>query len=361
MYILVLPVSGGGFVSQLGILQHLCESKFVPDITLASSGGNVAAYVAAAADWKWPGIERIARELSQDLFVCPWNNVIAISMIMGYFKGDVYNKGSGVHGFLGRHFTEKTIAKYEIWTGTYNENRQKARLFCNRSVKDSILDISQIDHDLTQSMESVFANGNIGLIADCAVASASIPALVPSQKIMGEDYIDGGIAGASPLTIMREPLLKHTKSKDESLHIIYVNSVDLSSPNSKPSHNVIDTWRQATRNLVRSQTVIDRLSGYELLRCHQGNQGTMNKEEFICTYDNLERVKIIQSKVKYSMLEIYPVGNFDIDVTRFNGEDIVKAIHLSYANCRCRLWWVSTESLMCDTELCVLFEQCKKC
>ena len=358
MYILVLPVSGGGFVSQLAILQHLCESKFIPDITLASSGGNVAAYVAAAADWKWPAIERIARELSQDLFVRAWNNVAAIAMIMGYFKGDVYDKGSGVYGFLARHFTSLSITKYEIWTGTYNESRQRARLLCNRTAKDSIVFISQIDHDLTQSMEPIFASGNIELIADAGVASASIPAVVPAQKIMGEYYIDGGVAGASPLTIMHEPILKYTRDNNAALHIVYVNSVDLSSPNNKPIHNVIDTWHQATRNLVRSQTVIDRLSGYELLRCHPG---IMNKEEFPCTYENLERVKQIQHKVKYSMLELYPTGTFGIDVARFNGEDVIGAIHAAYSNCRCRLWWLSPIDGICDPDLCVLLEACKNC
>lgn len=358
MYILVLPISGGGFVTQLAGLQHLCEAQFIPDLTLASSGGNVAAYVAAAANWKWPGIERIARELSQDLFIQPWNNITAVSMVMGYFKGAVYDKGSGVYGFLSRHFNSETITKYEIWTGTYNKNRQKALLFCNRAAKDSIMDSSCIDHDLTQSMEPVFANGNVELLAEAGVASASIPAIVPSQRIMGEDYIDGGIAGASPLSIMQEPILKYVQVNEAPLHIIYVNSVDLASPNIKPIHNVLDTWRQATSNLIRSQTVIDRLSGYELLRCHPG---VVHKEQFACTYQNLERVKKIRSHIKYSMLEIYPTQRFDIDISKFNGDDIIQAIHTAYKNCLCRFWWISPRDGVCDPTICTLIDECKNC
>lgn len=358
MYILVLPVSGGGFVSQLAIIQHLCESKFIPDLTLSSSGGNVAAYVAAAANWKWAGIERIARELSQDLFAKPWNSVLSLSMIIGYFKGDVYDKGMGVRDFLSRHFTSSTITKYEIWTGTYNKSRQKARLFCNRSKEESIVDISCIDHDLTQSMEPIFSNGDIELIAQAGVASASIPAIVPAQKILGEDYIDGGVAGASPLTIMQEPILKFTQENQASLHILYINSIDLSCSNVKPIHNVLDTWKQAATNLVRSQTVIDRLSGYELLRCHPG---TMHKEEFLCNYENLQRVKQIQSKIKYSMLEIYPTSRFNIEIVSFNGDDVIAAIHTAYKNCRCRLWWLSPNTEICDPDVCVLLDACKNC
>jgi len=358
MYILVLPVSGGGFVSQLAILQHLCESRFIPDLTLASSGGNVAAYVAAAANWKWPAIERIARELSHDLFAIPWNSVSSLSMIIGYFKGNVHDKGTGVYDFLSRYFTSSSIMKYEIWTGTYNKNRQKARLFCNRNKESSIMDTSCIDHDLTQSMEPIFANGDIELIGKVSIASASIPAIVPAQQIMEEDYIDGGVAGASPLTIMQEPILKYTRSNNTSLHLIYVNSIDLSSPHLKPIHNVLDTIRQASKDLVRSHTVIDRLSCYELLRCHPGN---MNKDEFICNYDNMQRVKEIQSHVQYSMLEIYPTDRFDIEISNFHGEDVIAAIHKAYKNCKCRLWWLSPHDNICDPKICDILNICKNC
>lgn len=361
MYVLVLPVSGGGFVSQLAILQHLCESKFVPDLTLSSSGGNVAAYVAAAANWKWPAIERISYELTNDLFACQWNSVSSLAFIMGYFEGNVYNRGIGVNDFLEKYFTQETITKYEIWTGTYNKLKQKARLFCNRSKEDSIMDVSCIDHELTQSMEPLFTRGNIQTIAKAGIASASIPAIVPAEIIDGEPYIDGGIAGASPLTIMQEPILKYIKDKNTSLHIIYVNSVDLSSPNLKPCHNVLDTWRQATHDLVRSQTVIDRLSGYELLRCQPG---TMHKEEFICNYENIERIKDIQSKINYSMLEIYPTERFDINIINFNGLDVINSIRNSYDKCKCRLWWLAPlewDSIPSSIDNCQQDSKCSIC
>lgn len=358
MYVLVLPVSGGGFVSQLAILEHLCEAKFIPNLTLASSGGNVAAYIAAAANWKWAGIERIARELSQSLFARPWNSVMSISMIIGYFKGNVYNKGDGVYDFLSKYFTSSTITKYEIWTGTYNKNRQRARLFCNRSKEKSIVDVSCIDHDLTQSMEPIFANGDITVISQAGIASASIPAVVPAENIMGEDYMDGGVAGASPLTIMQEPILKYTRDHNSALHLVYVNSLDLSCPDIKPIHNVFDTWKQATRDLVRSQTVIDRLSGYELLRCHPG---TMNKEEFVCNHNNMERIKEIQSKVNYSILEIYPTSRFNVELVKFDGDDVIRAIRTAYKNCKCRFWWMSSNENICDPEICNLIDKCKEC
>ncbi len=340
MNLLVLPVSGGGFVSQLGIIQHLCEMDFIPDVTLASSGGNVAAYVAAAADWKWAGIERISKELKQTLFMTPWNSLLSLSRIIGYFKCDVYNRGTGIQAFLKNHFTEKGIKKYEIWTGTYNKMRKKTRLFCNKSKSECIMDAECIDEELTQSMQPIYADGDMEIIGDASIASASIPAIVPSKKTMGEEYIDGGVAAASPLTIMREPLIKYIKENNCNLHIIYVNSLDLSSTDTKPIHNVIDNWKQATHDLIRSQIVTDRLAAYELLRCYSNN---IIKKEFACNNANLKRIKQIYQSVKYSMLEIYPIKRFDIEIDNFTCNDILNSIDLSYSNSRCRFWFVSVD------------------
>lgn len=346
MYIFVLPVSGGGFVTQLAILQHLCISNIKPTITLASSGGNVAAYIAAAAKWKWAAIERIARELSPDLFASMWNQVSILSNVIGYYQGNMHNRGKGVNEFLSRYFTPKLIVKYEIWTGTYNKDRKQVRLFCNKNENDSIMDVSCIDHDLTQSMSVVFANGSIDLIGKVSSASASIPAIVPAQHILNEYYVDGGVAGASPLTIMEEPILKYVNDNGTSMHIIYINSVDLSNHNNKLLNNIIDTVKEVTGNMVRASTVNDRLAGYKLLRYYPG---LMNKENFVCTYENLERIKFVQTKIKYSMLEIYPHVESQINIINFTGEEIVKAIHEVYDKCRCRFWWLSSDEL-CPNE-----------
>lgn len=359
--VLVLPVSGGGFASQLAILQHLCETKYIPDITLASSGGNVAAYVAAGANWKWAGIERIARGLTQDLFAKSWHSLGITSFVIGYFEGNVYRKGSGVQEFLSECFDKTSITKYEIWTGTYNKDQNRARLFCNRSKKNSIMDITYIDKELTQSMDPVFAKGCISTIGKASIASASIPAIVPPEVIDNEQHQDGGVAGASPLTIMQEPILHHVKTFNKSLHITYINSIDLSAPINSKCNNIMDTWRSAAVDIVRSQTVIDRLCAYQLLRSHPGN---VRKEDFPCNYENLERVKLIRNLVKYSLLEIYPVESHEVNIVKFNGEDIIQCIRKVYGNCRCRLWWIeSDECLRCDDShnICGIIENCKKC
>jgi predicted acylesterase/phospholipase RssA len=336
MHLLVLPISGGGFVCQLAMIQQLCQINYIPDVTLASSGGNVAAYVAAAAEWKWAGIERVARNLTQDLFAKTWNSVAIISFIIGYFQGNVYRKGDGVTEFIAKYFDDKNIGKYEIWTGTYNKTRQKSCLFCNRSAEDSIFNMSSLDCELTRSMEPVFANYDFNLIAKASIASASIPAIVPAEIINGESYMDGGVAGASPLTIMQEPILNYVKSTQSPLHITYINPTDLSSSKLRPCNNVMDNWRQATKDIVTFHSVTDRLAGYDLIRTLSEN---VHQETFLCNYKNLTIIKKLRNYISYSMLEIYPLESISVNIVGFSGEEVVDAIHEAYNKCKCHFWW----------------------
>lgn len=341
MKVFILPISGGGFVVQLAIIQHLSEVNIIPDLTMSSSGGNVAAYVSAAADWKWAKIERIARELNNELFAKPWSNVAMISFLTGFFQGNLYDKGSGVEEFLKKYFTSEKIIKHEIWTGTYNKDTQKAQLFCNRSKDESIMSKFKIDHNLTQSMENIYADGNIDLLAKVSLASASIPGVVPPQIINGKKYTDGGNFGASPLTIMKGPLTQYILKENNCVHLIYINSVNLSDIEKFDSFNVLDIWKQATEDLIRSFSVFDRLVAYEILRSQSNN---IKNHNFKCTYNNLNIIKKIFKLVKFTLLELYPSTPLEVNITSFTGDDTIKLIRKAYNNCLCRFWWISTDN-----------------
>lgn len=334
---MILPVSGGGFVCQLAIIQHLCEANMIPDLTVASSGGNLAAYVAAAADWKWNGIERISRELKNELLVSPWTNFSLLSTIVGYFKGNAFNRGKGISDLLKELFNENTITKYEIWTGVYNKTKQKARLVCNRNEKTSIIKFSSLDDELTQSMSPIYADGDIDLISQASIASASIPALIPTQKIFEDDYFDGGMASSSPLILIKGPLVDYCHKNNLPLHIIYINCIDLSFSDTVDINNVLDSCKQAAATLIKSQTVLDRLAAYDILKYQNG---VINREEFECNRGTLELVKERQKTCKSSLLEIFPKDRIEVDILRFNGDDVISKIKTVYKTCKCRFWWV---------------------
>jgi predicted acylesterase/phospholipase RssA len=370
MNIVVLPASGQNFVCQLAILQHLCDIDYKPDLMLGSSGGNLAAYLVAAADWNSKHIERLARKLKSHYFATPWSSIKMISGAVGFFNGNAFNTGYGLHEFMKTYFTNLSVLKYEIWTGIYNQDLQKFRLCCNRSIKNSLINCHDIDYQLTQSMNPYFCHGDIDKITDCGLASAAIPGVIKpvvidgnkrfllgdfivthnsslikaiglnmimaqsGSYVPGHHYSDGALYGASPLSVCQNIILKLTKQ--QPIHITYINSKDLSQANVKQGHNLFDTWIAAVNNLIKSQTLLDRLIAHELLF----NNKNVDYIKFNCTYDNLMKNKEKRQNCRFTLLEIYPTKESDIDITNFTGDDVVKNIKLISSSCQCHFWWV---------------------
>lgn len=333
----ILPASGNHFVSQLVILQHLSSINYVPNLILGSSGGNIAAYIAAAAEFQSAKIERIATDLKSSMFVTSWSDISIIAKSIGFFNGNMFDLGTGACDFLKKYFTPDTIQHYQILTGTYNKTLQRFRLGCNTSKKNSIIDFD-VDFELNQTMETLYAEGNIECIAKFSLASASIPGIVTSIKINGDEYIDGGQACSSPVSLIKGPIVTYLKKHNFNLHITYINPKNLSTTNVVHNNNMFDIWEEAVSNLLRSNLVVDRLSAYELFNYQ--NVSNIHKSEFKCTYDNLIEMNVIKNKSKASMLEIFPIKPITVDITNFNGHDIKKAMNEIYDNCMCNFWWI---------------------
>lgn len=212
-----LPISGGCFVSQLGLLCEVFNAiklnnngevkgclNYQPNLVLCSSGGNVAAYVGLAGDWSEAGILRVARELKSEIFVKSWfpkDLSFIPSWFLTFVTGTLYRKGSGGVELFHQIFNSNTVQRVEIWTGTYDKNNRKAQFFCNLSRGNSMIDpdIFSGYRDRYDSMPLEFLNGNLTQLAHSTNASAAIPVLVSHQKINENDYADGGVIYPSPL------------------------------------------------------------------------------------------------------------------------------------------------------------------
>jgi predicted acylesterase/phospholipase RssA len=228
MEAMVLPVSGGGFPAQLGLIQALLDGGYSPPhLVLASSGGNVAAYVAAMAGWNVNAISRVSKSLTQDLFIRNWIP-FPLHHLFGFFQGSLYRHGNGADSLLSTYSTQSSIQRTEIWTGCYNSLRKKAHFFCNRSADSTLLDHSYVDEDLMQCLPPTYLDGDMARISTVGMASASIPTIVPPVMIDGEPYVDGGLLYASPLTALQDALLEASdRQYGGRLHLTYVNSFDL--------------------------------------------------------------------------------------------------------------------------------------
>lgn len=334
MDILVLPVSGGYFVSQCAAIQRLCETYYKPDVCMASSGGNVSAYIAAAAEWQYPCIKRVAEDLNNGIFSKPWFPISFISSICGFFKGQMFNHGSGVEGFFREYFNESNVKNSEIWTGAYNDDLDKISLFCNRGPEDSVFSRLDFDETLTQTLPPVYADGDIALISKASLASASIPTVVPPTIIDGHNYVDGAIFSASPLGIMQASLMKKVRKNKKNLHITYLNCMNLSEPENLTSINILQNSRRTIKKAIRCQITADRLTAHNCI----SHFGDVDYQEY--PIDQITDVQQQRYQYQASLLEIYPTDCKEIDITNFTGKEVIESIDQNYSKLACRLWYV---------------------
>lgn len=358
MRIWVLPVSGGFFVNQLGIICELLSKNILidnsvtyrscdknrnneksnkPDVILASSGGNVSAYITLAGNWEVQGIERCSRMLNSSLFIsswCPEGLSFIPSWVIGYFRGSLYNSGKGVDELFNTMFTSSLITRTEIWTGTVNQFYNKASIFCNRSKENTLLKTELFNPKAVGSMPLSYLDGNIDDIAQVSVASASIPTLVKGQKIDGEIYVDGGVIFASPLTPMRDVI---SSSSGSHLHIIYISSFDME--NIKTDNKVGNLFQMGQNTLgemVQSLCIQDRLTAIDIIK--RRSRGIV---KFISSCEiNIDNIIDIEKNSENSLLELFPTGDgIEIDITSFTGEDVVKLIKEARKSYGARLWY----------------------
>lgn len=331
--IVILPISGGGFVSQVAALQLLRKSSGSIKIMMGTSGGNLAACIAAGASFQPDAMEMITSRINSDIFVTPWSSVSSASNITAYFKGNIYNSGRGKDEFMTSCFTEETITKYEIYTGTYNRLLQKTQICCNRKIEDSHLSLNNEQCSMTQSLPVIYCNGDLQLLASMFAASACIPTLVPPQVIDDQEYVDGGISSASPITQFYESIIDLYHSSTDSMHIIYVSCVDLEENDSgtcQGCNNILDNWKLTTNGMIRSQMINDRLMTIRLVRDMLKRSPSRSNYGKV-TLDHLDTSII-------TMTEIYPTIYRSVNIESFRGEDAVMKIREAKNNLRMRVW-----------------------
>lgn len=327
---------------QLGMLNRLLDRKYHPDITLGTSGGAVAAYIALAADWDPCGISRIARNMYSGMFVGSWwpaSLSFLPSWMVGFFMGSTYNNGKGENEFFDQLFNHHTITRDEIWVGTANRTHGKAELFCNQSRKQSQIKVNSFSPASTGCLPLSFMDGDVPLISSVVKASASIPTIVPEQPIGKDLYVDGGVYFASPLTPMADSI---GELEDEGgLHLVYISSFDLQTnqKNKDNPTNLVKVSSLTFDEMIRGICIQDRLSAERLISSfNEGKklhftEGKGNSSAFD------EALKISKNS-SCSMLELYPSNDLkSLDPTEFDGNNVVSLMEATECNYYFRLWY----------------------
>ncbi len=352
-HVLIAPISGGHFPGQLAAMTKLSEQNYVPDLSLASSGGTVATYVSSAANWRNPQINVISGSLDYRLFIKSWLPIdlrFFPSPIAGIFFGALYKSSELIAKFFYTFFTADKIVKDEIWVAAINRRTGAVCLFCNRRRETAVIKGNHYLPEMVKSEPLHYLNGDIELVSKSVMASSSIPVLVSPQTIGDNEYIDCGAKFASPLIPLREEI---RSLGENGLHIVYVNGYNLQKDlrvnrecgNGEvciDRQNIIQNGQSATDHIVRGLVIHDRVTAYGLIR----EKGEVNV--IYHSIDFLETIMEKREQISYSLLEIYPQECRVIDVVSFTGNDVTEAI--SYAAKRLQLifWWVGPADLFAD-------------
>lgn len=324
MLVYVLPISGGSFPTQIEIVAELGEYGIRPDICFSCSGGNIAAYVGSAGSWKRENIEEVVKNINSCMMLEKWAPG-PLMYLYAYFTGSLYRAGSGVYKFFNHYFTRQTIQVDEIWTSTYDRKAQMACYFCNLSGPRHIC--PSIDTSLLQCHPVRYLAGDVHQISVVSQASASIPTYVESQIIANGEHCDGGVSTASPFGVLKSSIPK------KDLHVIYINGMDVEKHDGDCSYrNIFGNGILAMSEVTRNKILHDRTHAVENICCEQH---APHRKSF--AIEHLPEVLKLQKELRSSVIEIYPEEYQELDITNFDGNDIL--LMMSKVQLKFRIWW----------------------
>lgn len=329
--IFVAPVSGGYFPNQVAILRQLFILKIFPEIMLGASGGAVSSYIALASDFEPQKLLLVCNEISSSTFIKRWIPSPLPSEAFGFFAGAIYNSSRGGIELLQRHLTPITSVGTEIWVSSFNKGENKTRLFCNRGRYTTIVDESKLNLKRYQMMEPGYADGDIEYIGSFTIASASIPGIVPSQLIDENNYVDGGIHYASPLTPMSDIF-------DKEFRCIYINCINIEGTKGIDKDvNCIHNTKWSITNLINGSINNDRNKGISILELLAVKKGKKVKVE---TYHVSSLADKYKTYLSDFFIEVYPKENVELNLFKFNGEDVVNLIEQQKGDLHVRAWYI---------------------
>ena len=349
-HVYVLPVSGGYFPLQLAQLTWMGPRP--PAYVLGSSGGNIAAYIAAAGGWSPTGTAPVVDLLYSRLFVKSWWPFYLgylPSVLRGYFKGSVYAANPAFYDVFQSLLTsptaQRSLATTEFWTGTYNTTAASTQLFCSKAEGDAGLRPEPALGSLLNMSPPVYAAGDGALLAQACFASAAVPAVFPAQVIGSSRYIDGGTSYSSPLTCLQAEL---RAALGDRFHMTYFSPYNIEAPSFKVCHENLFATQQppeckpttlvgngidATALVLKSLMLQDRRNGIELV----GPAQDLLYREEVMDYDQFQAFQAERSQWDRSFVEVYPLSEDNLFILSFTPDD-VRRVMASVTHLGVRCW-----------------------
>jgi predicted acylesterase/phospholipase RssA len=383
-YVYVLPISGGSIVAHMALLQEVYKARIIanngnkngyfsyaPHMVFGSSGGNVAAFIGQASDWKAEDIERNNMKLDSKLFMKNWipdELSLIPNLPFALFKGSLYNKGDGACCLFEELFTSEKIQRSEMWLGTYDIKNKKAQFFCNRSQATAEITESYFNEEqsLYHAMPLIYINGDLNKLGKVCIASATIPTTVPLQEIDGELYADGGVMYSSPLTVLRKEISRIISGQEKSpiirsfqVEVDNQNNIEIiySDQKKKNERNLRMFYffphqpnglRFKNQNndlaitsyldsILNVSMMNDRNTAIELLNdlSPEGLETEIYNE---LNTEELANILKLFSNRKHYVICLYPHRNPSVPISNINGKSMINAMAYVRKHYGCQIW-----------------------
>lgn len=350
--ILILPISGGYFVSQAALVSKLLEAKtFLTkkrfDVHMGASGGNLVGLLSLHFNEGKESFERILDKIHSGIFVRNWFQgrfSFLPSYIAGVFSESLYKPGAGSEDMFRKLYKKELfLSPYtpEIWSLTFNELSHKGSLNCSKRKQDSILS-TYIDNEYMRFAgcdEINYLDGDADKICNTANASGNIPGFRKSVEINGQRYLDGGLSRGSPGSLFTNVL--HEKIKNENIpviHYFYIQGPAMSEGNEGiiASNNVSrQAWLsdilQSMKHIVNASVFEDKMMCFEgWMRSTGKKYSELTRETYATTtLKKLKTLMLEKENVSYFMV-CYISKDVFVDITNFTGKDAINKFREAY-------------------------------
>lgn len=375
--VITAHISGPNFPYQIALIHELVEAKKnlsektkikeTWDLGLGSSGGNLALHILNASRSNNSKLKYFASLINSTLFARKWIPFFLeiVPSILGYLiYGTLYKEGYGGYDtFLRIYNNTSRDDDMEIWTGTYDVDTKRAQFFCNKNRNDSRINQSFLDHEqeLYASKSLIYCNGNLRMIYESALASASIPLMVPYAKINGVNYGDGGIMYASPLTVFYKEIYRIITCEERKID----DSSDITETDENKCIIVSDETHKEMKNLrlyyvmrsnpstmkasklskvdffvsaINASSIQDKNSAINLLTmlCPEG----IENERFLnINSTHLTDILEVYSRHKHYVLCLYPHVCSSLNLSNFTGADVLNLMDDCCKGYGCEIWY----------------------
>lgn len=375
--VITAHISGPNFPYQIGLIHELTKANQLIfektgikenwDLGLGSSGGNLAIHILNASRSNNSKLKYFSSLINSTLFARRWIPFFLeiVPSILGYILyGTLYKEGYGGYETFCRIYKNTSRDEdIEIWTGTYDVDMKRAQFFCNKSRNDSRINQSFFDHEqeLYASKSLIYCNGNLKMIYESALASASIPLMVPYAKINGVNYGDGGIMYASPLTVFYKEIYRIVSCEERK---IYSNN-DIEETEENKCIVISDENYESQKNLrlyyimranssamkvsktskvdvfisaINASSIQDKNSAINLL-IMLSPEGIENERFMNINFEHLADIIQLYKRHKHYILCLYPHADSSLNLANFKGQDVLDMIDECCKGYGCEIWY----------------------